>query len=88
MVTSGRIATAKRTSIATTGIDFLILRTTVELQVCIAAQLITHMGRCCAAKGGYACPRPRVGPTQPVDKMYHYAGSKMVRLTADMVIGC
>jgi len=30
------------------------------------------------AKGGYACPRPRVGPTTPVDKMYYYSGSKMV----------
>jgi hypothetical protein len=30
------------------------------------------------AKGGYACPRPRVGPTVPVDKMYHYEGSKVV----------
>jgi hypothetical protein len=30
------------------------------------------------AKGGYACPRPRVGPTIPVDKTYYYAGSKLV----------
>jgi len=30
------------------------------------------------AKGGYACPRPRVGPNVPVDKTYYYAGSKQV----------
>jgi hypothetical protein len=30
------------------------------------------------AKGGYACPRPRVAAGTPVDKMYYTAGSKMV----------
>ena len=30
------------------------------------------------AKGGYACPRPRVEPTEFVDQMYFYTGSKVV----------
>ena len=30
------------------------------------------------AKGGYACPRPRVEPTELVDQMYFYTGSKVV----------
>eukprot|EP00656_Telonema_subtile_P058028 TRINITY_DN969_c0_g1_i1.p1 TRINITY_DN969_c0_g1~~TRINITY_DN969_c0_g1_i1.p1 ORF type:complete len:1422 (+),score=381.16 TRINITY_DN969_c0_g1_i1:217-4482(+) len=30
------------------------------------------------AKGGYACPRPRVGPQAVVDTMYYHPGSKVV----------
>ena len=30
------------------------------------------------AKGGYACPRPRVGADVPVDKTYYHVGSKVV----------
>merc|ERR1712224_82397 len=29
-------------------------------------------------KGGYACPRPRVEPTELVDQFYFYTGSKVV----------
>jgi hypothetical protein len=29
-------------------------------------------------KGGYACPRPRVEPTEMVDQFYFYTGSKVV----------
>eukprot|EP00656_Telonema_subtile_P058030 TRINITY_DN969_c0_g1_i11.p1 TRINITY_DN969_c0_g1~~TRINITY_DN969_c0_g1_i11.p1 ORF type:complete len:793 (+),score=208.25 TRINITY_DN969_c0_g1_i11:217-2595(+) len=29
-------------------------------------------------KGGYACPRPRVGPGTKVDKTYYHPGSKLV----------